>query len=144
MTAKVTANNTTNKNRFVFMVNLEGKVKTALLVKVMKEWARCTYKWNVQNTQLLFRNQLYWEPRTVSKLKLFFFFMYKLVVLYSVPSCTVKTTLRWMRLYFMFFLFRSGLFVIHLFIIYVFCQWVKRAVLAALSIGWEHLQLQRC
>lgn len=73
MTAKVTANNTTNKNRFVFMVNLEGKVKTALLVKVMKEWARCTYQWNVQNTQLLFRNQLYWEPRTVSKLKLFFF-----------------------------------------------------------------------
>ena len=56
------------------MVNLEGKVKTALLVKVMKEWARCTYQWNVQNTQLLFRNQLYWEPRTVSKLKLFFFF----------------------------------------------------------------------
>lgn len=74
MTAKVTANNITNKNRFVFMVNLEGKVKTALLVKVMKEWARCTYQWNVQNTQLLFRNQLYWEPRTVSKLKLFFFF----------------------------------------------------------------------
>ena len=73
--------------------------------------------------------------------KVVFFFMYKLVVLYSVPSCTVKTTLRWMRLYFMFFLFRSGLFVIHLFIIYVFCQWVKRAVLAALSIGWEHLQL---